>query len=122
MIVSGSRVNIRSVIHVLRIPISDSRIECFVSSNVSDTGPTSNAISTWSLGLRLCNFSRSFLVCLGLLQLNKALLERVNRILLLKLMLFNALYHSFKSSQLSLIDIILRKNKIIKFLCDIEMH
>lgn len=114
MVVSGSRVNIWPVIHVLWVPISDSRIECLVCSNGSDTGPTSNTTSSWSLRLRLDSFSCPFLVCLGFLQLKKAFLQWVHWILLLKLMLFNALDHSLQGSQLSFIDLILKKRKIVK--------
>jgi hypothetical protein len=67
MVVSGSRVNIWSVIHVLWVPIRYSRIENLLRSIVSDAGPTSDTAGTRSLGLRLGNFICPLLVCLGLL-------------------------------------------------------
>lgn len=75
LVVSWSRVSIRSVVHVLgRVPVvSHSSIEVLVSGNISSTGPMSDAIcmsdaiGTGSFGLRFCNFCRPLLVSLCLL-------------------------------------------------------
>lgn len=107
-----TRVSIWSVINRLRVPISHSGIEVLLS-DVIYSRAISDTIGTRSFGLRFCNFSCLFLVCLRLLQLKNPPLKGIHRVLLLKLMVFNAFQYSLQCRQLFLIDIILEKKELI---------
>lgn len=115
MVVSWSRVSIWSIIYVLRrIPVSHSTsIEVLVRGNVSNSSSICYAVGTRSLGLRFGDFSGSFLVCLFFLQLKKPFLERIHRVLFLKFMVFDALYHSLQCSQLLVVNIILQQMRYL---------
>lgn len=109
MVVVRGRVHVRSVVHVLWVSICHSSIEVLVSNIVViDHRGITNTVCTRSFWLRFCSLGHLFLVSLSFLELDDPFLKRVDRILLFKLVLFNALDYGLKGGQLSVTNIILK--------------